>query len=236
MGGPSSAMTTPGHPTGESPGKKLIFSCESRCDESGDMTGVILAGGKSRRMGRPKLFVDVGGIPMFERVYRVCEEVFTEIIIVANDSDPFRRYDAQVVPDIIPGKGPLGAIYTGLVHASQDHCFCVAADMPFLNTRLIRHMIERSAEGDVIIPKTSDGHHPLHAIYAKDCRKPIEALLSRGDLKIIDFFPEVTVIYVPEGEIRQYDPLLKSLTNVNTDDDLDHAQKPFAQNPSMNPG
>jgi molybdopterin-guanine dinucleotide biosynthesis protein A len=223
-------------PVSECPGKKRIISHEPRHDESDDMTGVILAGGKSRRMGRPKLFIDIGGIPMFERVYRVCEAVFTEVIIVANDSEPFRRYDAHLVPDIIPGKGPLGAIYTGLVHASQDHCFCVAADMPFLNIRLIRHMIERSAEGDVIIPKTSDGHHPLHAIYAKGCLKPIETLLSRGDLKIVDFFPEVTVIYVPEGEIRHYDPLLRCLTNVNTEDDFYHVQKLFEQDPSMNPG
>ena len=200
------------------------------------MTGVILAGGQSRRMGRSKLFIDIGGIPMFERVYRVCEKIFTEIIIVANDSEPFRHYDVRVVPDIIPGKGPLGGIYTGLVHASQDHCFCVAADMPCLNIRLIRHMIERSAEGDVIIPETSDGRHPLHAIYAKGCRKPIETLLSRGDLKIVDFFGEVTVIYVPEGEIRQYDPLLRSLINVNTEDDLDNVRELVAQDPSMNPG
>jgi len=217
-------------------GEEVIFPREPGCDESGDMTGVILAGGKSRRMGRPKLFIDVGGIPMFERVYRVCDALFTEIIIVANDSEPFRRYDASVLPDIVPGKGPLGAIYTGLAHASQDHCFCVAADMPFLNMRLISHMIERRVEGDVIIPKTPDGHHPLHAIYAKSCRKPIETLLSRGDLKIVDFFPEVTVIYVPEGEIRRYDPLLRSLINVNTEDDLDQVQQFLKQNPSVDLG
>ena len=84
--------------------KEVVFSREPGCDESVEMTGVILAGGKSRRMGRPKLFIDVGGIPMFERVYRVCDALFTEIIIVANDSEPFRRYDASVIPDIVPGK------------------------------------------------------------------------------------------------------------------------------------
>jgi len=205
-----------------------------RDGERNSMTGVILAGGESRRMGRPKLFIEVGGVPMFERVYRVCHQVFSEIIIVANDRERVGACGDRIVPDITPGKGALGGIYTGLVHASNDRCFCVAADMPFLHMPLIRHMIERSPEGDVIIPRTSDGLHPLHAIYAKNCRKPIEALLSTGDLKIIDFFPEVTVIYLSEGEILQYDPLLRSLINVNTEDDLRRAEKLLSHDLSIN--
>jgi molybdopterin-guanine dinucleotide biosynthesis protein A len=161
---------------------------------------------------------------LFERVYRVLNPIFNEIIVVANNPRMFRSYHVSTVPDVIPGRGALGGLYTGLRQASSDHCFCFAADMPFLNARFIRYMIEKSDEGDVIIPRTPDGLQPLHAIYSKACMRPIEHLLSRGTLKIIDFFAQVTVIYISEREILEYDPMLTSFLNVNTEEDLRQAE------------
>jgi molybdopterin-guanine dinucleotide biosynthesis protein A len=85
-------------------------------------------------------------------------------------------------------------------------------------------MIHRRDEGDVIIPRTPDGLQPLHAIYSSKCLKAIENLVSKRNLKIIDFFTEVTVVYISEREILDYDPLLLSFLNVNTKEDLQHAE------------
>ncbi len=185
------------------------------------MTGIILAGGKSQRMGKNKVFIDSGGVPLFDRVYRIFREIFSEIIIVANDVLPFERYEAILRRDIILGKGALGGLYTGLFHSSNYHAFCSACDMPFLNPRVIKYMGEERDEYDVIVPKTSDGLHPLHAIYSKKCLDPISQSLDRNDLKIIHFFQKVRVRYIEEMEIRQFDPHMRSVINVNTEEEME---------------
>lgn len=185
------------------------------------MTGIILAGGKGRRMGRNKAFIDSGGVPLFERVYRVFKEIFSEIIIVTNDVLPFERYEAILQRDIILNKGALGGLYTGLFHSSNYHAFCSACDMPLLNPRVIEYMTEERDEYDVIVPKTHDGLHPLHAIYSKKCLNPMRQLLDRDDLKIVDFFGQVRVRYIEEMEIREFDPHMRSVINVNTEEEME---------------
>ncbi|MFB0506672.1 MAG: molybdenum cofactor guanylyltransferase [Thermodesulfobacteriota bacterium] len=185
------------------------------------MTGIILAGGKSQRMGKNKAFMDSGGIPLFERVYRIFREIFSEIIIVANDVLPFERYEAILRRDIILGKGALGGLYTGLFHSSNYHAFCSACDMPFLNPRVIKYMGKERDEYDVIVPKTHDGLHPLHAIYSKKCLNPMSQSLDRNDLKIVNFFQQVRVRYIEEIEIREFDPDMRSVINVNTAEEME---------------
>jgi molybdopterin-guanine dinucleotide biosynthesis protein A len=185
------------------------------------MTGIILAGGRSKRMGENKAFIDAVGIPLFERVYRVFKEIFSEIIIVANDARPFKRYEARLQKDVILNKGALGGLYTGLLHSSSYHTFCSACDMPLLNPLLIKYMTKEKDEYDVIVPKTPDGLHPLHAIYSKQCLIPIKQLLNRDDLKIVNFFQQVRVRYIEEMEIREFDPHMMSIINVNTDEEME---------------
>jgi len=185
------------------------------------MTGIILAGGKSQRMGEDKAFLDSGGVPLFERVYRIFREIFSEIIIVANDVIPFERYEAILRRDIILGKGALGGLYTGIYHSSNYHAFCSACDMPFLNPRVIKYMEKERDEYDVIVPKTHDGLHPLHAIYSKKCLNPISQSLDRNDLKIVNFFQQVRVRYIEEMEIREFDPHMRSVINVNTEEEME---------------
>lgn len=185
------------------------------------MTGVILAGGKSTRMREEKAFIEVGEVPLFERVYRVLREIFSEIIIVANDTRPFESYEARLQKDIILNKGALGGLYTGLFHSPSYHAFCTACDMPLLNSRLIKYMAAERDEYDVIIPRTRDGLHPLHAIYSKRCLNAMRQLLNRDDLRIVNFFPQVTVRYIEEMEIREFDPHMRSLINVNTEEEME---------------
>jgi molybdopterin-guanine dinucleotide biosynthesis protein A len=185
------------------------------------MTGIILAGGRSKRMGENKAFIDAVGIPLFERVYRVFKEIFSEIIIVANDARPFKRYEAHLQKDVILNKGALGGLYTGLLHSSSYHTFCSACDMPLLNPLLIKYMTKEKDEYDVIVPKTHDGLHPLHAIYSKKCLIPMRQLLNRDDLKIVNFFQQVRVRYIEEMEIREFDPHMMSIINVNTEEEME---------------
>ena len=185
------------------------------------MTGIILAGGKSRRMGENKAFIDTGGVPLFERVYRIFREIFPEIIIVANDANLFERYEARLQKDIVLNKGPLGGLYTGLFCSPSYHAFCTACDMPLLNPRLIKYMVEERDEYDVIVPKTRDGLHPLHAIYSKKCLSPMRQLLDCDDLRIVNFFHRVRVRYIDEPEIRKVDPHMRSLINVNTEEEME---------------
>jgi len=185
------------------------------------MTGIILAGGKSRRMGESKAFMDAGGVPLFERVYGIFKEIFPEIIIVANDARPFERYEARLQKDIILNKGALGGLYTGLFHSPSYHAFCTACDMPLLNPWVIKYMVEERDEYDVIVPKTHDGLHPLHAIYSKKCLNPMRQLLTRNELKIVNFYHQVRVRYIEEMEIRGFDPHMRSLINVNTEEEME---------------
>jgi molybdopterin-guanine dinucleotide biosynthesis protein A len=185
------------------------------------MTGIILAGGKSQRMGRNKAFLDAGGVPLFERVYVVFRKLFSEIIIVANDARPFERYEALLRNDIIVNKGALGGLYTGLFYSSTYHAFCSACDMPLLNPQVIKYMTEGRDDYDVIVPKTADGLHPLHAIYSKNCLDPMRQLLERDDLRIVNFFQQVRVRYIEETEIKEFDPHMRSFINVNTEEQME---------------
>lgn len=172
-------------------------------------------------MGENKAFIDVGGVPLFERVYGIFKEIFTEIIVVGDDFGLFEGCEARLQKDIFLNKGPLGGLYTGLFYSSNYHAFCAACDMPLLNPWLIKYMVGEKGEYDVIVPKTADGLHPLHAIYSKKCLSPMRQLLDRDDLRIVNFFHRVRVRYIDETEIRKVDPHMRSLINVNTAEEIE---------------
>jgi molybdopterin-guanine dinucleotide biosynthesis protein A len=183
---------------------------------SSEVSGIILAGGKSSRIGQEKAFLRIRGRPLIERTVAELSKVFPEIIIVSNDPTAYQELGASaVVPDIIKGVGPLGGIYTGLQKASNDYGFVVACDMPFLDSRVIRSQVEplRSAEADAVVPRWDGYLEPLHAIYGKACIPAIKACIEKGARKVIAFYGDVRVRYWdlhPSEEWRRY------FRNVNT--------------------
>jgi len=185
-----------------------------------DVTGIILAGGASRRMGQDKAVIQVGGVRLFDYVYAKLRDLFAEIIIVTNQLQYFREYQAKIFVDEIPGAGSLGGLYTGLKRARNDYCFCTACDMPFLKPELIIHLIEKRFDYDVVIPITKEGLEPLHAVYSKRCIVPMKRLLEKGEFKISGLLPHVHAGYCEEEEIKAIDPSLTSFINVNTKKDL----------------
>ncbi len=188
------------------------------------MTGVILAGGKGRRLGESKTRVEIGGQPLIERVLGVIEPLFDELLIVGGGQGT-HDLGVRVEADIIPQKGSLGGIYSGLCYAASSQIFCFACDMPFLDAGLIEYMINNSAAYDVLIPRFAGELHPLHTIYSQACQEPIRRQLDRHELKIVNFFPRVKVGYVEAGEISRINPGGYALFNINTHRDLSEARK-----------
>jgi molybdopterin-guanine dinucleotide biosynthesis protein A len=189
------------------------------------ISGIVLAGGQSLRLGTDKSFVTVKGKPLIEQIVAKLARLSDDVIIVTNSPERYNHLEARLVGDIYPGKGALGGIYSGLRAAANAYSLVVACDMPFLNLNLLRYMILLAREHDVVIARIGGFPEPLHAVYSKSCLEPIDRLLARGGLKIIDFFSEVQVRYVEEDEIDIFDPQHLSLFNVNTPSDLEEMKK-----------
>jgi molybdopterin-guanine dinucleotide biosynthesis protein A len=189
------------------------------------MTGVILAGGRSTRMGTNKALLEFGGLRLIERVLRTIRPMFPEVRIVANDPDTYAYLDVPIWPDCIPEKGALGGLYTAVFHSTFAQTFCIACDMPFPNRAVIAYLRDQASGYDVVVPRTSDGYHPLHAIYSKSCLSHMEAMIHADRLKIDRLFPLVRLRTVEEEELLPMDPSLRCFVNVNTREELEAAAR-----------
>ncbi len=185
---------------------------------------IILAGGKSVRLGRNKIVEKVGGHCLLERAIDRLSCFNSEIIVVtAMDSalpDLGGYPKIQIVNDIIPGKGSLGGLYSGLVVSSRPYNLVVACDMPFLNVDLFNHLIGLVDNYDAVIPLVNDKAEPLHAVYSRSCLPAIKNLIGQNRLSILGLFPFIKVCYVNTGDIERFDPRHLSFFNVNTEADL----------------
>ena len=188
------------------------------------MTGMILAGGRSIRMGQDKAFLKVDGYPIILRILAVLDGIFRETMIVTNEKEAYAELKVPVHSDIFPDLGVLGGLYTGLIHSSFPYSFCVGCDMPFLSEPLIQYLLTRIGRYDVVVPQTSDGLQPLHAIYSKRCIGPIRQLLDHKKTKIADVYPLIRLRIVHEQEFLALDPEKQSFTNVNTPEELQMIQ------------
>lgn len=195
-----------------------------------DTSGIILAGGKGRRLGcRDKASEIINHGRLLERVVSSLS-FLDSIIVVTGDlrqvlpglkSTP----PLKVVADVYPGKGPLGGIYSGLEASGTPRNLVVACDMPFLNQGLLSYLIEVSDKFDVVVLRLGEALEPLHAVYSKSCLDPIERLLAKGTLNIRQLFDMVSVRYVTAEEIDRFDPEHLSFFNINTLHDLELARK-----------
>jgi molybdopterin-guanine dinucleotide biosynthesis protein A len=188
-----------------------------------DVTGVILAGGKSRRMGEDKRFLTVGTATLLDRCRSAMMSVFSEVLIVtAQDSPPLEGNGCRVYQDLIPDCGSLGGLYTGLKMATGSRIFIVACDMPFLNQEMIRFFINRDPEADVVMGRLPSGLQPLHAVYGKGALPVLERKAHTHHLKIQDVVSEssLKIVVVDPSEWALIDPASHSFQNVNTPADL----------------
>jgi molybdopterin-guanine dinucleotide biosynthesis protein A len=189
------------------------------------ITGVILAGGKSSRMGQNKALMSLGGHRLIDRVVHVLRDIFADLLLVTNSPDIYADLEVPMVSDVFPEKGSLGGIYSAVVHAPALYCFVVACDMPFLQPSVIRYLVEQMVDNDVVIPDVHGEMQPLHAIYSKACLAPMRQRLDANRLKIIGFLSAVRVRIVSTGEMLALDPQLYTFQNLNTPEEFQAAEQ-----------
>jgi molybdenum cofactor guanylyltransferase len=203
------------------------------------LSGVVVAGGRSRRMGQDKRRLKLWGEhgpTLLEHTLSVVAALCNDPIVVLNDPEAWQELPARLITDIYPDGGALGGIYSGLNAAHHEHALVVAADMPLLSPALLRWMIAQPRDYDVLVPRTSAGNarnrlgvETLHAIYSRNCLLPMQHQLDAGNPQVIGFFSDVNVQFVESDAIAQFDPAGHAFRNVNTPDDLALAQRLLKQ-------
>jgi len=189
------------------------------------ITGVIQAGGRSTRMGgEPKALLELAGKRIVERVVDALSAVLDDLLVVTNTPERYEFLHLPMVADRYPDGGSLGGIFTGLEAAGGDAAFTVACDMPFLSPDVVRLVLARAGEADVVIPRVGGQYETMHALYAKACLGPMEARLRAGRLKIVGFFPDVRVLEITAAAVARHRAPEVAFMNVNTPDELARAR------------
>lgn len=200
------------------------------------VSGIILAGGSSRRMGRDKAFLPWGHATLIEHIIGTLRPLTDEVIVVVNphtngigvgvkDAPCFRSLNVRVVEDLVPDAHALGGLYTGLRAASHARCFVCACDAPFLEPAFIRFLIEQAAGYDLVIPRSVGGLQPLHAVYATSALSAIEEQVRRRRWDLHALVPQVRANIIEPERIRPFDPGARSFFNLNTPVDYAAARR-----------
>lgn len=196
------------------------------------VSGIIVAGGQSRRLGQDKRRLRLwgeDGPTLLEHTLGVIAPLCDELIVVLNDAEEWQGLPARLVPDVYADAGSLGGIYAGLLAASAPYSLVVAADMPLLNRDLLAALLARPRDYDALVPRSPQpgaarnklAVDPLHAVYSSACLEPMRATLDAGQRRIVAFLDRVRVVTIEADELAQYDPDGDSFRNVNTPEELD---------------
>ena len=192
------------------------------------VTGVILAGGQSRRFDYVnKAFFEINGERIVDRVFRVMRTVFDDLILVTNSPADYLNWDVRITTDIFPCRSSLTGVQAGLFLARTPYIFVCGCDTPFLKQTLIEAVLsglEKTAEA--VVPRKDNGwFEPLCALYSKACLRPMERCLRQGTYDIRRLFDEVRLKTIDEATLRRADPELLSFFNINTPADLRRARE-----------
>src|SRR5690349_12273548 len=197
------------------------------------LTICIQAGGQSSRMGEDKALKTFLGHPLIQRVIERLSPIADEVIVTTNHPEDYSFLNLRLIPDLKPGRGALGGLYTAIASASNPMVAVVACDMPFASASFFeaatKLMIQETA--DVVIAREasgagkSGGFEPLHALYRREtCLPAIEAAIAADQWKVIAWFPEVKVRVLTPDEITQFDPSGLAFWNVNTPEEFMEAE------------
>ncbi len=189
-------------------------------------SGVVLAGGGSRRLGRDKALLDLGdGRPLLRRVVETLADLCDEVLVVAGRPERYQGLGlpARLVADDRPGQGPLAGLETALRRARHEYALVVACDLPFLHRGLLRHMLGLERDYQALVPRWQGHLHPLHAVYARSCLPHVSALLDSGQRQALALLERVQVRVLTEEEIAAIDPEGLGLFDLDCPEDLQRA-------------
>jgi len=183
-----------------------------------EITGIILAGGKSSRMGTDKAFLKFGDKYFIDIALELMAVFFKNIIIIANQKEKFSYTNCNVFPDIYPDKGPLGGLHSGLSHTKTEWNFVLNCDMPFINRELISYILNYKKDKKIIIPEENGQIQPLCGVYNKSCLPDInKSIIENNDLSLYKFFNKMDAKIIDVTCFPFYTK--KIFLNINTQDD-----------------
>ena len=188
-----------------------------------EVTGIILAGGKSSRFGSNKALSRIDGDRLIERLCRTVGSMTGRMMLITHTPEDYAFLELESRQDLVPRCGPIGGIYTALRTAQTPLCLCVACDMPFVRPEFLEYMVERSAGYDVVVPVNDGRVEPLCAVYRETCVPAIEDRIHARRYKIAGFFDEVRVLRLAPEEGGFHDDDM--FFNINDRTDYDEALK-----------
>ena len=198
------------------------------------LTVVIQAGGQSTRMGENKALKPFLGRPLIQRVVDRLAPIADELLVTTNEPADLAFLRLPLIPDLKPGRGALGGLYTALASAHEDFVAVVACDMPFASAALITastQILEQEA-ADVVIARTAEGFEPMHAVYRRStCLPAIQEAIEADQWRVISWFPKVQVRTLTEDELARHDPEGIAFLNLNTPEEFKEAERRAGSEP-----
>lgn len=190
-------------------------------------TAIILAGGKSLRMGFDKQFLKINDRRIMDDLISKLEEEFDEIIIVTNKAEEYGDYKHKIVKDIIVGKGPLSGIHVGLKESSSNYAFVIACDMPNINIDYIKYMKEAMEDKDVYgcVTYFGDSLEPFHGFYSKGIISEIEKQLEKNRRSVNNLIMNLNFLKIKENKARKFSPNWHMFLNLNKIEDIDNYKR-----------
>ena len=187
-------------------------------------TIIILAGGKSSRMGQDKGLMLFNGQALVEHIIGIAKQLSNKIIIISNQKK-YNKFGIPVFEDIYKEKGPVGGIHSGLYYSKTENNLVVGCDMPYLSSKLLNHLLINIKPGfDAIVPRFNNLPEPLCAVYFKSCTKKLEECIESGQLKMMDIIRLWNTNYVDiTSDLNFFSTYL--FTNLNTQQELEILQK-----------
>lgn len=183
------------------------------------LTGIVLAGGRSTRMGQDKASLPFGNETMLERAVRMVGEVADEVLVVGKVASGFSR----TIPDPIEHLGPLAGIAAGLAASTTDLNLIVACDMPLIKPAVLRRLVELRGDADICVAEIEGRASPLCAVYRTSVASAAQALLASGERRVMRLLDQVQTKRVDAAVFRDLDPHLESFTSCNTPEELRQA-------------
>ncbi|MBT2657703.1 molybdenum cofactor guanylyltransferase [Bacillus sp. ISL-18] len=188
---------------------------------------IILAGGKSSRMGTNKALLKINEKTNIERIVDKLKLLFDDIILVTNDSEQYEFLSVRMVPDHYPGQGPLAGVQAGLTASDYDLNLIVACDMPFLSNELAEALVTNALHYDAVIPVIHGKQQPLFSVFKKQTAAVIEEQIQAGQLRMKHLLDHLNVLYLTEKELETYCQmgLDQVFFNMNHPEEYEEAKK-----------